>query len=91
MMHSGRKTDYGGVQRASQRSHGDRSLGGRESVGVATERGQRSLTLPFCLRGSMLRLSAPMSTMVPSWKPSAGCGAHTGFPSSIALQHTPQV
>jgi len=43
-----------------------------------------SLTFPFCLRGSMVRLSAPMSTMVPSWNPSTGWGAHTGFPSSIA-------
>lgn len=42
-----------------------------------------SLTFP-CFRGSMVRLSAPMSTIVPSWNPSAGCGAHTGFPSSIA-------
>lgn len=45
---------------------------------------ERCLTFPFCLRGSMVRLSAPMSTIVPSWNPSDGWGAHTGFPSSIA-------
>lgn len=43
-----------------------------------------ALTLPCCFRGSMVKLSAPMSTMVPSWNPSVGCGAHTGFPSSMA-------
>lgn len=47
-------------------------------------RGQNSLTLPLWLRGSIVRLSAPMSTIMPNWNPSVGWGAHTGFPSSIA-------
>lgn len=32
----------------------------------------------------MVRASAPISTIMPSWNPSVGWGAHTGFPSSIA-------
>lgn len=47
-------------------------------------------TLPLWFSGSMVSVSAPMSTMVPSWNPSVGWGAHTGLPSSMAylwLQH----
>lgn len=40
-------------------------------------------TLPFWINGSMVSASAPMSTIVPSWNPSVGCGAHTGLPSSM--------
>ncbi len=31
----------------------------------------------------MVSASVPMSTIMPSWNPSVGWGAHTGFPSSI--------
>lgn len=46
------------------------------------------LTFPFWLRGSMVRLSVLMSVILPSWNPSVGWGAHTGFPSSISLLNT---
>ena len=31
----------------------------------------------------MVSVSAPMSTIMPSWNPWVGWGAHTGFPSSM--------
>lgn len=44
-------------------------------------------TLPFWFSGSMVSVSAPMSTIMPSWNPSVGWGAHTGLPSSMAYPY----
>lgn len=41
------------------------------------------LTLPFWFKGSIVKLSGPISTILPIWNPSVGWGAQTGFPSSI--------
>lgn len=41
------------------------------------------LTLPLWFKGSIVKLSGPISTILPIWNPSVGCGAQTGFPSSI--------
>lgn len=47
-------------------------------------------TLPFWLSGSMVRVSAPMSTMVPSWNPWLAWGAQTGLPSSMVYLQSSQ-